>query len=170
MTDLSPMLEHFVQSAFRVAEQQFQEKRHVVPQATLLAEDDEGSLLAPILSTMDITESRGGRRVLPTIIQGVWGMLLKERPSLKLLAISLLLDGWTEKVTEAVANSIVEGNYVPPSQKPDGQETIIVQLNLPDGVKVYTWPYVRMGEEVLFSGKPEEVQKSGAVYPGLWPL
>lgn len=169
--ELSPLLEHFVQTGFTVAESQLQEGNEVLPQVTLLAQDDEGSVFAPILSTEDIFGSRGGKRILPTLIQGIWAQLLAERPHLKLLAITVMADTWIEETTTTeVGKKILESRFTSPSQKPGSQEAIIVQLTLEDSVKVFKWPYVRVGEEVLFSGQPEETKKSGVVFPGLWPL
>jgi len=165
--ELSPVLKQFVQVGFDVANSQFKERKEVLPQTTLLAENEEGTVIVPILCAMGLSD----KSILTTMIQGIWGKLLGEHPSLRLIAISVLVDTWIEKVPAGeVIKRVVEGSFVPPSQKPESVETILVQLTLPGEVLMFQWPYVRVGETVMFVGEPEENKEMTAVFPGLWPV
>lgn len=170
MTELDPFLKDIVQTGFDIAKSQFEEGKEVLQQVTLYAEGDDGGVVAPIMSTTDIFGSRNGIPVLPTLIQGVWGRLLCEKPSLQLVAISLLMDGWIGEVSrEKLIKEMAEGSFVPLSQRPGSQEAILVQLTLPGEDRMFKWPYGRVGKEVIFAGEPEEANMK-AVFPGLWPV
>lgn len=164
--ELESSLKDLVEIAFKVGESQLKEGKSITPQATLVAEDDEGRVIAPIMALMNIFEVKDGIPVLPSLIKGIWAKLLSDRPTLKLEAITFLMDGFLAKREESFAG----GEFISPSKNPKSQETLLVQLNLPDKVQTFYWSYVRVGDEVFFGGEPELHPGFNGILPGLWPL
>lgn len=168
---LTPLLLHFVETGFKVAESQIREGKEVIPQLTLLAQDQDGTVIVPVMITAGDLGPKNGSRFAKMLVRYAWEKILSERPLLKLLAISVMADTWIEIVsTLEYEKQVADGSFVPPSQKPGSTEVIFVQLTLPDGDRLYELPYVRAGKEVVFSDKPKERENPKAIYMGLWPL
>lgn len=171
--ELNPLLQHFVDVGFRVAEDQFKEGKDVCPQITLLAEheDEDGLTVVPIISTADILGRKDSTRVVPGLVRMAWEGVLKERPQLKLLAITVMADTWIEtRPLAEVKAELAAGGVRRPSQRVGSTEAIIVQLTIGEEDCLFQWPYVKSGNEVVFSGKPEKNEEMGGFIRGLWPL
>lgn len=172
--ELSPLLQHFVDVGFRVAEDQFREGKEVCPQITLLAEDKEGMTIVPILSMVDVFGRKDSSRVVPGLIKYAWEGVRKERPHLKLLAITVMVDLWIKNMSvDDMKAQLTEGTFKRPSQSVGSTEAIIVQLTLEKEDILYQWPYVRGEEGVVFSSEPTLWNSEGSprsLFMGLWPL
>lgn len=168
---LSPLLQHFVDVGFQIAEEQFKEGNEVCPQITLLAEDEEGITFVPIVSMVDILGGKAKSGVVQELIRYAWEEALTKRGDLKLLAITVMADTWMKVIPRAELKAqLSQGTFKPPSQAVGSTEVIIVQLTLEKEDALYQWPYVRSGSEVVFSGKPEKNGEVNSFIKGLWPL
>lgn len=167
--EMSPLLKHFVDVGFQVAEGLFREGKEVCPQITLLAEDKDGMMIVPVMITVDILGKKDSNRVASGLVRYAWEGVLKDRPHLKLLAITVMADTWvkTMPIVELKAQ-VLQGTFKPPSQCVGGTEAIIVQLTLEKEDILYEWPYVRGEEGIAFS--PEPTIRKSALLMGMWPL
>jgi hypothetical protein len=163
-TQLDPLLEHFVNTGFKVGESQLKTGKEVIPQLTLLAEDEAGLTFAPIIG-VDVLKDK----IQKAVLYG-WSKMRDDRSQLKLLAITFMSDVWLKHVSRPeLIEKIKKGTFVPPSQQSDSVEAIVVQLTLEKEVWVYEWPYVRVGSDVVFVDKPEKSDIRGGFLPDLWP-
>lgn len=157
--ELSPLLQHFVQTGFDIAESQLKEGKDFISQITLLAEGKDGLAFAPIIGLADV------KSLARTAIKYAWDKMLSDQPQLKLLAITFMSDVFLESIDSL--SQLRQKKFIPPSQKPGSREAIILQLTLADTDFTYMWEYVRSDTGVVFDVDPKKSLKQIAVLPGL---